>query len=140
MVAGGLVGIRDSSHGQVTFSPYITSSVEVLDVTNSFMQYYMQHQPQSASVVNANASSRDDLQIRYDANLDVSIEFSTDQSELTTLEITDVCGVSISRYESYLTPGHYSVPTNGLSLRNGMYFVHISSERVKGVEKFAIEK
>ena len=139
MVAGGLVGIIDSSHGN-TFSPYITNSAEVLDVTTPSMLYYMQHQPITASVGNSSAPAGTDVKITYDANLDASLDLSVDQAGLVTIVITDVRGVAVSRYESYLIAGKYSILTNRLSLRNGFYFVHVSAGGTDQMEKFAVEK
>jgi hypothetical protein len=143
MVAGGLVGILtggDSIHGTMRVNPYITNSVEVLDVTPNSMQYYIQHQPQSAGVDRNPVSAVSGLHIEYSSDFSPVLQFSADQSATMILEITDVRGSVVLTSQSTVNPGQYSIPLGTTGLREGMYFVHLSGGDINQTAKLLIKR
>jgi N-acetylneuraminic acid mutarotase len=140
MVAGGLVGIPDTSNQNMTVNPYITNTVEVLDVSENSIAYYAAHQPGGAGV-NTNASSAQSrLEIEYDANSNPVLFYSSDESASLDLGIYDINGKEVIHLQSNVTPGTYQMPTSNLQLQNGVYFVHLTSASSNQIAKMIIQR
>ena len=136
MVAGGLVGIYDPSSHYI--SSDLTNSVEILDVGQGAMDYYMAHQPLSASVSNSAAAAG--LRVVYGANLNPRLEYRSEETSSVSLDIADVRGASVYHSTSTLDPGTSTLDLAGLRLQAGVYFVTSSSNFGTKSLKFVVSK
>jgi len=141
MVAGGLVGIPiiDSSNQTTTINPFLTNSVEVLDVSNQQMQYYAAHQPGGAGVTTNATASSSHFEILYDGDANPILNYTSTDNGQVTLGIYDLLGNEVVHLNSNVGIGSYQMLMGSQQLNKGVYFVHVTSGSTNEIVKMVIQ-
>ncbi len=136
LVAGGLAG-SPSEDSLYSFNSYVTPSVEILDVGDNSMEYYMAHQPLALTNPSPVANAYT-LNVAYDPKGQPIINIDAANRVNIQLTLTDDRGSQVYRSELNLNSGMSSMDLSQLQLLPGVYFARLIGSNYNKVAKFIV--